>query len=88
MSLWRECVLGNLKSIMTCTAFLRTYPRKTIQQPANILDAWSEVMMTQIAPMLAVSDGKAAIDFYKAAFGAQLLWQLGGGGDVVAPGQL
>ncbi len=67
---------------------LRTYLPKTLQQPANILDAWSEVMMTQIAPMLAVSDGNAAIDFYKAAFGAQLLWHLGGGGDVVAPGQL
>jgi uncharacterized glyoxalase superfamily protein PhnB len=45
-------------------------------------------MMTQIAPMLAVSDGNAAIGFYKAAFGAQLLWHLGGGGDVVTPGQL
>jgi uncharacterized glyoxalase superfamily protein PhnB len=45
-------------------------------------------MMTQIAPLLAVSDGNAAIDFYNAAFGAQLLWHLGGGGDVVAPGQL
>ena len=29
--------------------------------------------------MLAVSDGTAAIDFYKAAFGAELLWHLGGG---------
>ena len=45
-------------------------------------------MMTQIAAMLAVSDGNGAIDFYKAAFGAQLLWHLGGGGGVVAPGQL
>jgi hypothetical protein len=68
---------------------IKTYLPKTLQQPANILDAWSEVMMTQIVPMLAVSDGNAAIDFYKAAFGAQLLWHLGGGGDaVVAPGQL
>jgi PhnB protein len=41
-------------------------------------------MMTQISPMLAVSDGNAAIDFYKAAFGAELLWHLGGGGQVVA----
>jgi PhnB protein len=40
--------------------------------------------MTQISPMLAVSDGDAAIDFYKAAFGAELLWHLGSGGDVVA----
>jgi catechol 2,3-dioxygenase-like lactoylglutathione lyase family enzyme len=47
-----------------------------------------KVMMTQIAPMLAVSDGNAAIDFYKASFGVQLLWHLGSGGDVVAPGQL
>src|SRR5258706_16357396 len=39
-------------------------------------------MMTQISPMLAVSDGNAAIDFYKAAFGAELLWHLGGGGVV------
>jgi PhnB protein len=33
-------------------------------------------MKTQIAPMLAVSDGKAAIAFYEAAFGATLLWHL------------
>jgi uncharacterized glyoxalase superfamily protein PhnB len=33
-------------------------------------------MNTQIAPMLAVSDGKAAIAFYEAAFGATLLWHL------------
>ena len=34
--------------------------------------------------MLAVSDGSAAIAFYQAAFGAELLWQLGEGADVVA----
>ena len=34
-------------------------------------------MPTQISPMLAVSDGNAAIAFYKAAFGATLLWHLG-----------
>jgi PhnB protein len=33
-------------------------------------------MKTQISPMLAVSDGNAAIAFYKAAFGATLLWHL------------
>jgi PhnB protein len=33
-------------------------------------------MNTQIAPMLAVSDGNAAIAFYEAAFGATLLWHL------------
>jgi PhnB protein len=33
-------------------------------------------MTTQIAPMLAVSDGNAAIAFDKAAFGATLLWHL------------
>jgi PhnB protein len=33
-------------------------------------------MKTQISPMLAVHDGKAAIAFYKAAFGATLLWHL------------
>ncbi len=36
-------------------------------------------MPTQISPMLAVRDGHAAIDFYKAAFGATVLWQLDGG---------
>jgi PhnB protein len=36
-------------------------------------------MPTQISPMLAVSDGNAAIAFYKAAFGAMLLWHLDGG---------
>jgi PhnB protein len=39
--------------------------------------------MTQISPMLAVSDGNAAIEFYKAAFGATVLWRLGDK-DVVA----
>jgi PhnB protein len=34
-------------------------------------------MPTQAFPMLAVSDGNAAIQFYKAAFGATLLWRLG-----------
>ncbi|MGC0774503.1 MAG: VOC family protein [Candidatus Acidiferrum sp.] len=41
-------------------------------------------MGTKISPMLAVSDGSAAISFYRAAFGAELLWQLGGGADVIA----
>jgi PhnB protein len=36
-------------------------------------------MTTQISPMLAVSDGNAAIAFYKAAFGATVLWHLDGG---------
>ena len=36
-------------------------------------------MPTQIAPMLAVNDGDAAIDFYKRAFGATVEWYLGGG---------
>ena len=35
-------------------------------------------MTTQISPMLAVSDGNAAIAFYQAAFGATLLWSLDG----------
>jgi PhnB protein len=41
-------------------------------------------MHTQISPMLAVSDGNAAIDFYRTAFGAELLWHLDGGGHIVA----
>src|SRR5271156_6364982 len=36
-------------------------------------------MATQISPMLAVGDGSAAIGFYKAAFGATVLWHLGEG---------
>jgi PhnB protein len=40
--------------------------------------------MTQISPMLAVSDGNTAIEFYRAAFGATVLWHLNGGGHVVA----
>ncbi len=35
-------------------------------------------MATEICPMLAVADGRAAIEFYKAAFGATLLWSLDG----------
>jgi uncharacterized glyoxalase superfamily protein PhnB len=34
--------------------------------------------------MLAVSDPRAAIDFYKAAFGAEERWRIDGGGAVVA----
>lgn len=34
--------------------------------------------------MLAVRGGNAAIEFYKAAFGATVLWHLGGGGHQVA----
>ncbi|MEX2247671.1 MAG: VOC family protein [Dehalococcoidia bacterium] len=34
-------------------------------------------MGTQISPMLAVSDPGAAIDFYRRAFGAEVLWQIG-----------
>ena len=41
-------------------------------------------MPTQISPMLAVDDGDAAIEFYKAAFGATVQWYLGDGGHVVA----
>jgi PhnB protein len=38
-----------------------------------------------IAPMLSVRNGKRAIEFYKAAFGAQELFRLEGeGGTVVA----
>jgi PhnB protein len=35
-------------------------------------------MTTQISPMLAVRDGRAAIAFYQRAFGATLLWDLEG----------
>ena len=35
-------------------------------------------MGTQISPMLAVDDGNAAIEFYKAAFGAKVRWHLAG----------
>ena len=42
-------------------------------------DGRQGAMPTQISPMLAVSDGNTAIEFYKAAFGATVLWRLGGG---------
>jgi uncharacterized glyoxalase superfamily protein PhnB len=35
------------------------------------------MMSMQIMPMLAVSNGPAAIEYYRSAFGAKLLWQLG-----------
>jgi PhnB protein len=41
-------------------------------------------MATEIAPMLAVDDGRAAIAFYEAAFGATVRWQLDAGGHIVA----
>jgi uncharacterized glyoxalase superfamily protein PhnB len=41
-------------------------------------------MPPQISPMLAVADGGAAIDFYRAAFGASVLWRLGDAEDIVA----
>jgi uncharacterized glyoxalase superfamily protein PhnB len=42
------------------------------------------VLTPQISPMLAVGDANAAIEFYKAAFDADVLWHLGGGEHVVA----
>jgi PhnB protein len=36
-------------------------------------------MPTRISPMLAVADGRGAIAFYQAAFGATVLWHLGDG---------
>jgi PhnB protein len=42
------------------------------------------LMPTQISPMLAVSDPAAAIDFYKAAFGAIERWRIDAGGSIVA----
>jgi len=39
---------------------------------------------TQISPMLAVRDGIEAIEFYKAAFGAEERWRIDGGGHIVA----
>jgi PhnB protein len=36
------------------------------------------VTKTEISPMLAVSDGAAAMEFYKRAFGATVLWDLEG----------
>src|SRR5215471_9385959 len=46
--------------------------------------SWPAMITPQISPMLAVGDGNAAIEFYKAAFGATVLWRLGGGEHVVA----
>lgn len=34
--------------------------------------------------MLAVSHGEAAVEFYRAAFNARVLWKLGDGADIVA----
>ncbi len=39
---------------------------------------------TRIAPMLAVSDGARAVEFYKGAFGAVERWRIDAGGSVVA----
>ena len=41
-------------------------------------------MATQISPMLAVTDGAAAIEFYQAAFGAEVRWRLGFDEHIVA----
>jgi uncharacterized glyoxalase superfamily protein PhnB len=40
--------------------------------------------MTRIAPMLAVSDGAAAVEFYRAAFDAEVLWRLDEGPETIA----
>jgi len=53
-------------------------------------DEWGAVVAhpavspTQVSPMLAVRGGSAAIEFYKTAFGATLLWQVGTNDHVVA----
>lgn len=41
-------------------------------------------MPVEVAPMLAVSHGDAAIEFYQSAFNAMVLWRLGEGADIVA----
>ncbi len=41
-------------------------------------------MATEIAVMLAVTDGQAAMEFYEKAFGAELYWTVGGGEHIVA----
>ena len=41
-------------------------------------------MATEIAVMLAVSDAKAAVEFYKKAFGAEVYWTVGGDEHMVA----
>jgi PhnB protein len=41
-------------------------------------------MATEIAVMLAVSDAKAAVEFYKRAFGAEVYWTVGGDEHMVA----
>jgi PhnB protein len=41
-------------------------------------------MTVEIVPMLAVSHGDNAIEFYKSAFHAEILWRLGEGADLVA----
>lgn len=42
------------------------------------------VLTPQISPMLAVGDANAAIEFYKSAFDAEVLWHLGGNEHSVA----
>jgi PhnB protein len=41
-------------------------------------------MATEIAVMLAVTDGDAAVEFYRRAFGAEVYWTIGEGGHIVA----
>ena len=41
-------------------------------------------MSVEVAPMLAVSHSDAAIEFYKSAFDAKVLWRLGEAADIVA----
>jgi PhnB protein len=41
-------------------------------------------MATEIAVMLAVVDAKAAVEFYKKAFGAEVYWTIGGDEHMVA----
>jgi hypothetical protein len=37
-------------------------------------ESWPGIILTPTSPMLAASDGRASIDFYEPAFGAELLW--------------
>lgn len=46
--------------------------------------AHAAILTPQISPMLAVADANAAIEFYRTAFDASVLWHLGGGEHVVA----
>jgi PhnB protein len=73
------CPKGNVFLTCLVTRLIRGLCFRPVWSICFCMPRGWNSMPTQISPMLAVSGGKAAMAFYQAALGAELLWHLKGG---------